>query len=344
MPQVASSLVARRLIHKVIPSIHTTATFYPGGRRFLRPGNPISFATKILNPVQLAATGKLRANPMFQKQITRRQLLTLTVIALPFNSRTLAAQPVAGPHKKGLCLSAKKRSPKQVAQFLKAVNSRWMYNWNIEPPEILPTGVGFVPMFYSARSVTNPALARVKTKAKSRGYKELLGFNEPDAPTQGNTTVQAALDAWPKLQATGLRLGSPATVHPDNEWMIAFMKGVEERKLRVDFICMHSYGGPGVESLLKKIKKVHTLYKRPIWITEFAVADWEAKTAAENRHTPEQVAAFVTKLLPKLEAMDIVERYAWFTGGISGGPLASSQLFNEDGSLTVVGRAYQAVG
>jgi hypothetical protein len=199
-------------------------------------------------------------------------------------------------------------------------------------------------MFYNSKSVTQPSLARVKTKAKSRGYQELLGFNEPDAPTQGNTTVQEALDAWPKLQATGLRLGSPATVHPDNEWMLAFMKGVEERGLRVDFICMHSYGGPGVESLLKKIRKVHDLFKRPIWITEFAVADWEAKTAAENRHTPEEVAAFVTKLLPKLEAMNIVERYAWFTGGVSGGPLASSQLFNADGSLTIVGKAYQAIG
>ena len=281
---------------------------------------------------------------MSQTHLTRRQLLALAALALPFRGTALAASPVVGPHKKGLCLSAKKRSPQRVAQFLKAVNSRWMYSWNIEPPEVLPANIGFVPMFYSARSVTNPALARVKAKAKSLGYKELLGFNEPDAPTQGNTSVQAALDAWPKLQATGLRLGSPATVHPDNEWMLAFMKGVEERKLRVDFICMHSYGGPGVESLLKKIRKVHDLYKRPIWITEFAVADWEAKTAAENRHTPEQVAAFVTKLLPKLEAMDIVERYAWFTGGISGGPLASSQLFNSDGSLSIVGKAYQAIG
>jgi Glycosyl hydrolase catalytic core len=281
---------------------------------------------------------------MFDHPLTRRQLLALAALALPFHGKVFAAQPVVGSDKKGLCLSAKKRSPQRVAQFLKAVNSRWMYNWNIEPPLILPSGVGFVPMFYNSKSVTQPSLARVKTKAKSRGYQELLSFNEPDAPTQGNTTVQEALDAWPKLQATGLRLGSPATVHPDNEWMLAFMKGVEERGLRVDFICMHSYGGPGVESLLKKIRKVHDLFKRPIWITEFAVADWEAKTAAENRHTPEEVAAFVTKLLPKLEAMNIVERYAWFTGGVSGGPLASSQLFNADGSLTIVGKAYQAIG
>jgi hypothetical protein len=107
---------------------------------------------------------------------------------------------------------------------------------------------------------------------------------------------------------------------------------------------MHSYGGPGVDSLLKKIRKVHDMFKRPIWITEFAVADWEAKTAAENRHKPEKIAGFVSELLPRLEAMDIVERYAWFHGGVSGGPLATSKLFNADGSLTVVGKAYRDAG
>ena len=275
--------------------------------------------------------------------MTRRQLLALAA-ALPFNGGLFAAQPVPGPRKKGLCLSAKTRSPERVAEFLKAVNSRWMYNWNIEPPEILPAGIEFVPMIYQGREISPKTAGRVKSLARQKGSRELLGFNEPDAPKQGNTSVRQALDAWPKLQATGLRLGSPATVHPDNEWMTEFMKGVDDRGLRVDFICMHSYGGPGVDSLLKKIRKVHDMFKRPIWITEFAVADWEAKTAAENRHKPEKIAGFVSELLPRLEAMDIVERYAWFHGGVSGGPLATSKLFNANGSLTVVGKAYRDVG
>jgi hypothetical protein len=126
--------------------------------------------------------------------------------------------------------------------------------------------------------------------------------------------------------------------------MMEFMKGADERGLRVDFICMHSYGGAGVDSLIKKIEKVHDLFQRPIWITEFAVADWQAKTASENRFKVDQVAAFVSEALPRLEAMDTVERYSWFTGGVSGGPLASSQLFHPDGSLTPVGEAYRAIG
>jgi Glycosyl hydrolase catalytic core len=275
--------------------------------------------------------------------MTRRQLLAaLAASALPLGCKPEQAQPAKPVGKKGLCLTEKKRPSEAVAHFVESMGANWFYNWNIEPPKILPAGVDFTPLVYRVSANLDEQLARVKALAATKGYTELLGFNEPDAKSQGNTSVEAALDAWPKLEATGLRLGSPATVHPDNEWMIAFMKGVEERGLRVDFICMHSYGGPGVESLVKKIEKVHTLFKRPIWITEFAVADWKAKSATENRFEPEKVAEFVTELLPKLEAMEIVERYAWFHGGVSGGPLASSQLFSPDGTPSVVGEAYRS--
>ena len=101
---------------------------------------------------------------------------------------------------------------------------------------------------------------------------------------------------------------------------------------------------PAPDSLVKRSNRVHALYKRPIWITEFAVADWKAKSPAENRYKPERIAEFVSELLPQLEAMDIVERYCWFHGGISGNALATSKLFNPDGSLTVVGEAYRSVG
>jgi hypothetical protein len=281
---------------------------------------------------------------MLHNPMTRRQLLALAALVLPSGCKPHVPQEIRMPRKKGLCLSAKKRSPREVALFLESVGARWLYNWNIDPPEILPAGVEFIPMMYGGRWGVDEALVRVKSRAPVHGKGELLGFNEPDHEKQGNTPVEKALEVWPKLEATGLRLGSPACVHPDNEWMTAFMKGVDKRGLRVDFICMHSYGGPSADSLVKRLEQVHALYKRPIWITEFAVGDWEAKSPAENRHKPGKIAGFVAKLLPRLEAMDIVERYSWFHGGISGNALGTSSLFNPDGSLTVVGEAYRSVG
>ena len=276
--------------------------------------------------------------------MTRRELLALSSLVLPFGCKPLAAQASRKPRKKGLCLTTKKRPPEKAVRFLESVGAGWVYNWNIDPLPGLPASVEFVPMVYHGRTEADQAVSRIKREARTRGNHTLLGFNEPDAKTQGDTTVEQALDLWPELESTGLRLGSPATVHPDNEWMTAFMEGVEKRRLRVDFICMHSYGGPGVENLIKRIEKVHALFNRPIWITEFAVADWKAQTAAKNRFSAERIADFVRELLPRLEAMDIVERYAWFHGGVSGGPLATSKLFNADGSLTVVGEAYRSAG
>lgn len=276
--------------------------------------------------------------------MTRRELLALAAPMLAVGCKPILEKPAISVRKKGLCLSSKKRPPQELARFLESVGARWLYNWNIEPPEKLPAGVEYIPMIYKDRSVTDELLAKVKSQARNHGYSELLGFNEPDAKTQGNTSVEKALDAWPRLEASGLRLGSPACVHPDNEWMTAFMKGVGERGLRVDFVCVHSYGGPSADSLVKRLEKVHALYKRPIWITEFAVGDWEAKSPEKNRHKPERIAEFVNELLPKLEAMDIVERYSWFHSGINGNALGTSSLFNPDGSLTVVGDAYRAVG
>lgn len=274
----------------------------------------------------------------------RQLLAALAASALPLGCKSEQAQPAKPVGKRGLCLTDKKRPSEAVAHFLESMGANWLYNWNIEPPKILPAGVAFTPLVYRVSADLDEQLARVKSLAAANACRELLGFNEPDAKSQGNTSVEAALDAWPKLEATGLRLGSPATVHPDNDWMISFMKGAAERGLRVDFICMHFYGGPGVESFVKKVEKVHALFKRPIWITEFAVADWKAKSAAENRFPPEKIAKFITELLPKLEAMASVERYAWFHGGVSGGPLASSQLFDPDGTPTVVGEAYRSAG
>jgi hypothetical protein len=276
-------------------------------------------------------------NPM-----TRRRMLSLSTALLPLGCGLEKKPPAHHQRKKGLCLSTKNRSPRKIARFIQSVGAHWLYNWNIDPPEHHAKAIAFAPMIYRIHPDLETRLAELKANASARGFREILGFNEPDAKTQGNTTVQAALDAWPKLETTGLRLGSPATVHPDNDWMMAFMEGADRRKLRVDFICMHSYGGPGVQSLIRKVETVHALFKRPIWITEFAVADWKAGKTGKNRFTSERVAAFVRELIPQLEAMDIVERYAWFHGGVSGVSLSCSKLFNPDGTLTVVGEAYRS--
>lgn len=61
-------------------------------------------------------------------------------------------------------------------------------------------------------------------------------------------TVEEALADWPKLMALNLKLGSPVCVHADGDRMKAFMAKVEENGYRVDFVCVHWYGGANPES------------------------------------------------------------------------------------------------
>ena len=118
------------------------------------------------------------------------------------------------------------------------------------------------------------------------------------------------------------------------------LKQVKAKKYRVDFVCVHWYGGPNANSLVKHITKIHKLYGKPIWITEFAVADWNAKNIKQNKHSAPQILKFMKEVLPKLEKLPFVERYAWFSGAPDHKALGTSALFKKDGSLTVLGKFY----
>ena len=273
--------------------------------------------------------------------INRRNFLQLVTAAtagslVPGCATSLTpAQRLA---KRGLGIGTKPGS--QWQEKLGRCGARWFYNWNRTLPENIPAGVEFIPMVWNGKP--GESYIELGKQLRQAGCKELLGFNEPDQAKQGNMTVEETLALWPKLMETGLRLGSPGCVHPDKDWMKAFMKGVEERQLRVDFVAAHSYGGPNADSLVKRLTAVYEMFGRPIWITEFGVGDWQAKTRAENRYRPEQIVEFVQKLLPQLDACPFVERYAWFPAKPDSAPLGPCALFNDDGTLTPVGEAYRS--
>jgi hypothetical protein len=261
----------------------------------------------------------------------------LSLIPATAAGSTPLASPFARP-KRGLGMSVKNADWREK---LRAVKASWFYSWSAVVPGGIPPGVEFVPMFFSRTS--DDKIAEAAAGFKQHRCSHLLGLNEPDAKEQGNLSVEEALDLWPKFMELGLPLGSPGCVHPDKEWMQAFMRGVEERSLRVDFVCVHSYGGPSADALMRRLEAVRDLYQRPIWITEFGVGDWQAKTVEENRHSAARVQAFMQELLPRLDACDFVERYAWFPARPTSIPLGTSALFNPDGSLTRLGEIYASI-
>lgn len=288
-------------------------------------------------------------NPTPHPQISRRDLLRLAALASlaplsctrPVKASDAPSAPPAptapsGSWKKGLGIGTKNEGWENTLATLRC---KWFYSWTDALRQDAPKDIDFIPMVYGKWNIKESAL-KAAAFAKKSGVREILGYNEPDESRQANLSVEKALDAWPLLMETGLRLGSPSCVHPDRKWMKAFMQGVKERNLRVDFVCMHSYGGPSPQALVQRIESIHEMFGRPVWITEFAVGDWEAKSPETNRHKPERVLKFMEETLPLLEAMDIVERYAWFPAAQDNNALGTSALFDKDGKLTPVGECY----
>ncbi len=265
------------------------------------------------------------------KQVDRRTALGMGSWAIIAGT---AFAKFGGSSKKGFSI-ALKENPDFLAKLQK-LNIDWFYTWGTKIPEGIPSGCEYVPMIWGEWNCTDQVMKRLV----SEKHQSLLGFNEPEHKKQANLSVEKALELWPKLMETGIRLGSPACGNPDGEWMATFMAEAEKRGYRVDFITVHSYMGKDTEHFLKRLENIHKLYRKPLWITEFAVADWKAREDKPNRYSPESVYTFMETVIPALEKIDYVERYAWFSAPKSIPPLASSVLFNPDGSLNKLGQLY----
>ncbi|MBV9121964.1 MAG: hypothetical protein JO112_01230 [Planctomycetes bacterium] len=275
--------------------------------------------------------------------LRRRDFLTLTgaafVAAASFPSSMVAA-PGGPSGKKGFGTPI--GSDAQWRSRLEALRAKWFYTWGDAIPAGVPEGVEFVPMIWGW-SGQDDKVQLLRRQGAAGKVHHLLGFNEPDQHDQSNLTVEKALAVWPKLMETGLPLGSPGCVFPDREWMKQFLRGVQERRLRVDFICVHSYQGPDAKGLLRWLQGIHEMYGgRPLWLTEFAVGDWQARSVQQNRFSPKRIADFMREVLPALEAARFVQRFAWFSGPPDSAALGTSALFDRNGRLTELGEIYRA--
>lgn len=179
-----------------------------------------------------------------------------------------------------------------------ALKAHWYYNWG--PNGESRPGIEFIPMVKGKTQVTPEILGGIKAS----GAKAMLGFNEPERSDQGNTTVEEALDLWPKLMETGLRLGSPAPSSDDGgmRWLDDFMSGVAKRKLKVDFIAVHWYRSSDPKQFESWLDELHRKFRRPIWVTEF-----DARYSGGDRDR------FASQAFKELDRLHFVERYAYFS-------------------------------
>ena len=158
----------------------------------------------------------------------------------------------------------------------------------------------------------NQAAAEAKPAGIQAGrHKALLAFNEPDMQGQADMTPEKSLAIWPQLEATGLRLGSPAPAGWPEGWLKKFMQGAKQAGRRVDFLALHWYGDvnelDAVEQLRGLLRSAWEAWQLPIWLTEFSGPGfpWFPRpcTLAGN-------ARFARDACLMLDSLPYVERYA----------------------------------
>ncbi len=259
----------------------------------------------------------------------------LTPIRLGADRKPAAAQDA----KKGVSAWAFNGVKKALAES----GASWFYTWGPDHAGLAsPRQVRFVPMIWGAGSVTTPTLREVKREGHY-----LLGFNEPDMSSQSNMTVSQALALWPKLMATGMKLGSPAVATgaaTPGGWLDRFMHGAKASGYRVNFIAVHWYGADfatraAVGQLGSYLRAIHARYHLPIWLTEFALIRFGATTTFPS---PRQQAAFVTAAARMLQSLSFVQRYAWFALPATPGD-GTAGLFRSGPVATTAGHAFEAI-
>ncbi len=272
------------------------------------------------------------------------------------------------PGKRGACLTLRDPAAGRPGTWeenlprLARLRPYWNYSWGLDwvPQQEDFLESEFIPMVWGGgRSPEHLRAAlqeRVVPRIREGRVRRVLGFNEPDKEDQANMTYREALELWPLLMELGVPLVSPACANPegiDDEsvqgvpgtWMRDFMREVDRRGYRVDYIGVHWYGGTSVPAFQAKLLRIYEMYgRRPLLVTEFAPADWRTGGDPErNRHSPAAVLAFAKEALPWMEAQDWIAGYAWFSFGMHAAQGYTSALFHTDGTLTALGRYYASI-
>jgi len=226
-------------------------------------------------------------------------------------------------------------------------NTTWHYNWGLGTIDSDETytvpEVEFVPMSWS-KSDTWTSLDKMEAIGKNMAYNHHMAFNEPDNEDQSNLTVAQALEAYPKLLASGLRLGAPGVENisystnndafNDGAWIKEFLDSCEARGYRVDFIPAHDYVRRSTSSFMERFKALYERYGVPVWVTEYNYGNPNMGSA---NLTVEEGYAKIKPMTEALEEAEYIERYNWyyFFGASSGiGGIT-------DGELNITGQFYR---
>ncbi len=240
--------------------------------------------------------------------------------------------------KKGWCGNDK--------NVLNITNVSWFYDWDAGTSSTIDTE--YTPMRHNA------GWAAWSTINGRNDASHVLGFNEPEREDQANISVQTAINQWPELFKSGLRIGSPAPSHTGVAWLSEFMKCADSLNYRVDFLAVHCYeGGQSPANWASRVLNFSNTYaNRPVWITEMNNgANWTTEWWPDNQDEQfEKQRTELKAIFNALDASPVTERYAFYNWvqdkracEIGGKLTPAGEMFAEHKSVKAFNRAKEYV-
>ncbi len=261
------------------------------------------------------------------------------------------------------------------------MNLSWYYHWSLDPALGTDKDLTFVPMIwgnYGDEWLADPANKKWGTVLS---FNEPDWSDQSNVPVTiasakawvdrynaahgtNNEPPKSVEESWQPFMDSGLRVGSPATAlappycngtiqmnevdGPDNWWFDFqdLMDANADKGWDYDFVAIHSYNDScDAKGFLRMVDETYELTGKPIWITEFGVAEWGQGKWASTAQTRQQVKEFIIEVCNGLEERDFVERYAWFPFDPNDAYGGASGIFNyATGELNELGQTYAMLG
>ena len=238
------------------------------------------------------------------------------------SSAAPSAKPSAAPGSGNSYIGTKRGLAYNEASLCKVIGTNFGFGYNWAQTESSDIGTDFVPLIGSPQKGSSKEWLANVDKAVKKGSKAVMGFNECDNKEQCNLSPEAACTAWaeylnpiaaahPKVTIIGPSVtngvksddGKPMGI----PWLKQFQAVCPSAVMHATNI--HFYSQADDETLhrfIKQIEDAHTLYGKPVWITEFGLNPGSA---------PEAAAEFLKGALKYCDESPIVQGYSYFMVG-----------------------------
>ncbi|CAD6892838.1 unnamed protein product [Tilletia laevis] len=263
-------------------------------------------------------------------------LIALATVFLASTQQAQAVQP-------GLPWGA---SPQLARKLVKSgSNFQWYMNWGNNRPVSTLGSLNYVPTFWGQSKIDAWHSLEGWYKAHGKRPKYILAQNEPDVPSQSNTSPKAAAKQWMKelkpWQRRGVKVGSPQLCWDTTNWLEPFLRNLRNMGGKPDFCAAHYYGSATDLGRFKQyVRRVRSTCRKygvkSIWLTEIGVMASSHPAQGEVNH-------FAQEVFQWLQTQPYVKRAAWigvfeFDTPYDGFMSQKNAYFNSDGTLRSLGR------